>query len=442
MRSTHLACIFAAMMLSQSPARLPAQQIDTANALTGLREAAQACQMDASKLWGVSLCGPIALTDGETRLVLANDTVPGRPFLPYTGAFLTTAPSGIGFANTSFSWANRQWAMILLPLPADRFDRISLVMHEVFHREQGTLRLAGSDPANNQLDVLEGRHLFRLELRALAAALDALAQGSPDVRTHIVDALLFRAQRRVLYPVADSLEPALEMQEGLAEYTGDRLAMTLTGENASRVARRLRDFETNPTYVRSFAYATGPALGLLLDHLSPTWHSDVRVNRDPARLLAAAVGFHAPSNLAHVVRQRAQIYGDVAIMAQELARDSTRRVRMADYRKRLIDGPTITFRQTDVSRGFNPQTLIGFDSIWTIYPAGVFGADWGSLDVKKGGAMVANDFRTLRVEAPQTPVTPDMRTVRGPGWTLTLSPSWSLHAVTGRYGSYEVVKGP
>lgn len=437
-----LICLLAAAAFTQPSTRLQAQQIDTASALAALRDASTACHLDAGRLWGISLCAPIALTDRATRLVIATDSVSGRPFLPYVGAFLTTAPEELGFANTSFTWGTRSWAMILLPLPADRFDRASLVMHEVFHSVQDTLHLAGSDPANNQLDVLEGRHLLRLELRALAAALDALSNSGADVRAHTSDALLFRAQRHALYPAADSLEPALEMQEGLAEYTGDRLAMMLTGEPATRIAPRVRAFQSNPTYVRSFAYATGPALGILLDHFSPTWRRDVRTTRNPALLLARAIGFHAPIDLARAVSQRAKSYGDAEIMSQELARDSTRRVRMADYRKRLVDGPTVTFRQTNLSRGFNPQTLVGFDSVWTIYPTGNFSADWGSLDVKDGGAIVASDFRTLRVAAPGTPITPEMRAIHGSGWTLTIAPSWSLRPVAGRAGSYEAAKNP
>ncbi len=436
-------CILAAAILSVQATPLCAQQIDTATALAALHDAADACRTDGGRLWGVSLCGPIALIDRETRLVLANDTVPGRPYMPYAGAFLTTAPEGVGFANTSVRWGKREWAMILMPLPTDRFDRVSLVMHEVFHREQDTLHLGGSDPANNQLDVLQGRHLFRLELRALAAALDDLAQKrDAGARIHAIDALTFRAERRALYPAADTLEPALEMQEGLAEYTGDRLAMDLTGENASRIAKRVRDFESNPTYVRSFAYATGPALGLLLDHFSPSWRIDVRQKRDPARLLATAIGFHTPKGLGQVVARRAGLYGDAEIMSQEVVRDSTRRVRMADYRRRLIDGPTITLRQTSLSRGFNPQTLVGFDSTWTVYPTGSFSAPWGSLNVTDGGALVSNDFHTIHIAAPTTASAPDARTVKGDGWVLTLAPGWSLTVNVARPGSYELQKSP
>lgn len=118
-----------------------AQVIDTTTALAALRDARAACTQDAGALWGRSLCGPIALVDRQTRLVLANDTVSTRNALPYAGAFITTLPAGMFIANTSFEWGGRPFAMIALPLPADRFDRMSLVMHEIFHREQPALGL-------------------------------------------------------------------------------------------------------------------------------------------------------------------------------------------------------------------------------------------------------------------------------------------------------------
>ena len=42
-----------------------------------------------------------------------------------------------------------------------------------------------------------------------------------------------------------------------------------------RVVRAMDAVERNPTLVRSFAYATGPALGLLLDRWAPGWQRRV-----------------------------------------------------------------------------------------------------------------------------------------------------------------------
>ncbi len=387
-----------------------------------LREADTVCQQDAGTLWSHSLCGPIALVDRTTHRVIANDTNP---------------PSTTVFANTSVTWGGRSWAMVMLPLPTDRFDRVALVMHEVFHREQAALGLAGVDPPNNQLDQRDGRRWFRLELRALAAALDALASDEKAVRSHTEDALIFRARRRILYPRADSLEPALEMQEGLAEYTGDRLGMMFTGETAARVARRVREFQSTPTYVRSFAYATGPALGLLLDHFAPEWRTELKRTPDPARLLARHIHFRPPRD----AERRARAYDVDALDREEAARDSARRGPMRAYKARLVDGPVLTLTQSSLNRNFDPQSLVGFDIANTVYPTGVVSADWGSLEITAGGALVANDFGRVRVSAPTRHPSAGDRIVRGNGWVLTLAPGWSVIAAPGRAGSYVLRKG-
>lgn len=401
-----------------------AQRIDTTLAMRVFREADAACHRDAGALWGRSLCGPLALAERQSRLVLTNDSAVKQPFIPLGAAFVTTAPQGTGFANTSFDWAGRRWAMIMLPLPNDTFDRVTLVMHEVFHREQDSLGLGNMDLPNNQLDERSGRVWLRLELQALAAALDALAARDPSLRAHTEDALLFRARRRQLYPLADSLEPALEIQEGLAEYTGERLAMTSTGETPHRVARKVRDFQANPTYVRSFAYATGPALGVLLDRFDPGWQRRVREVRDPARMLATSISLRLPRDLAKEANRRAHRYDYVTVMREEAARDSLRRGAMATYRAQLVDGPTLAFTQPWLGRNFNPQTLVGFDIRHTLYPTGTFNSVWGKLEVTNGGALLSNDQTTLSVRAPSIAPAADARTLRGDGWTLELAPGW------------------
>jgi hypothetical protein len=101
----------------------------------------------------------------------------------------------------------------------------------------------------------------------------------------------------------------------------------------------------------------------------------------------------------------------------------------------------LTLTQSSLNRNFNPQTLIGFDITNTIYPTGVLGADWGSLEITAGGALVANDFSRVQVSAPTQLPSADDRTVRGDGWVLALKPGWSMVPAPGRSGSYVLRKG-
>lgn len=419
------------------------QALDTAAALRGLREIRTACERDAGRLWGVTLCGPVALVDRRTHLVVANDTVPGRSYLRLGDAYVTTLPRDQGIANTSFDWEGRRWTMVMLPLPDDRFDRIALLLHEVFHREQRPLGLEAHDALNNQLDTRAGRTWLRLEYRALARALVSLDSAPGEVRHHVASAMLFRAYRQSLFPGSDSLEASLEMQEGLPEYNGERFAMELTGLPSSRVARSVLDRESLGTYTRGFAYGTGPAVGVLLDHVRPDWRTVIKARRDPSGLLADAIGFRAPADLRGAARKRAQAYGWAEVDSTEAAREIARAPDIARYRARLVDGPVVRLEQprNELAYGFNPNTLVGYDLTHTVYPTGSFASTWGSLTVDSGGVLVQNDMTVLQVEAPAGPL-PAGGKISGRGWTLELSRGWALAPDPARPGSYLVKRDP
>lgn len=415
-----------------------AQQIDTARALSALRDAKAACEADAGKLWGRSLCGPIALVDRGTRLVVANDTVAGRRYLRLGDAYVTTLPENQYVANTAFPWRGRTWTMVALPLPRDRFARVDLVMHEVFHREQEALGLRQPDALNNHLDMRPGRTWLRLEYRALSRALASLPDDA-QARHHVESALLFRAQRRSVYPGSDSLEATLEIQEGLPEYTGQRLAMEMTGEGPARVAKFVSDYEATPTFVRAFAYGTGPAIGVLLDRFAPNWRDAVRTRRDIGALLGKAVGFRTPRDLAGAARSRAWEYGWASVDSSEAVRDSIRGPVMREYRARLGDGATITLEQSKDSLmwSYDPTELVAFNMSSTIYPSGNFSAAWGRLTVERGGVLVQNDFSRIRVGAGSVAAGATGE-IEGDGWTLVLNPGWSVKADPSRAWSFVV----
>lgn len=435
-------CCYLLSVMLALPVPLAAQAIDTATVLGALRDARASCEADAGRLWGKTMCGPIALVDRGTRLVVANDTVPGRRHLPFADAFVTTLPADLFLANFAFSWGGRLWTMVLTPLPAERVARNALVMHEAFHREQVALGLPTASSLNNHLDEREGRTWLRLEYHALADGVDALARGAaPDARRHAQHAMLFRAARHAAYPGADSLERVLEMHEGLSEYTGWKLAIGAEPGAMARVARHVRDYERTPTFVRAFAYGTGPGLGLLLDAFAPNWRQHVKARPDLAGLLAEAVAFRPPTDVRRVAQAAANEYGRAEIDRSEASRDSVRAPLMRGYRARLADGPTITVRGTPYSVGWaaDPTALVGFDLHATVYPAGTFSGAWGSVVVERGGALVWNDFSTVRIGAPTRAPGESDRKVAGDGWTLTLNEGWVLRPDPDKPGSLRIV---
>src|SRR5206468_6567383 len=79
------------------------------------------------------------------------------------------------------------------------------------------------------------------------------------------------------------------INEGLAEYTGYRLCGLPDWAVRDRVVLRLAEQEQQSTYVRNFAYASGPAYGLLLDDARPDWRRALKPSSDLASMLAAAM---------------------------------------------------------------------------------------------------------------------------------------------------------
>jgi hypothetical protein len=262
-----------------------------------------------------------------------------------------------------------------------------------------------------------------MELRALT---QALRSEGAAARSAARDALLFRAARQQLNPGSDLLESALEIQEGLAEYTGTVVALGHSGESIARVARAVEDFEDQRAFGRSFAYATGPALGLLLDKFRDSWRKGIKNDTNLALLLGQALGVRASAGVVKEAESRAQRYGFSAVSFDERSRATRTQAALAAYRARFIDGPVLEFPKTaGLRRSFNPNNLVSLGESGTVYPTGTFVSRWGTLYVEDVGALLAPDTQSLRVSAPTDP---QARPVTGPGWRLELAPGWIIRA--------------
>jgi hypothetical protein len=424
----------AAMAALMAPATALAQ-IDTTMAERFFAEATAACEADANAdggaLWGVSLCGPMMLVNPRTREVVADQA--GRSgFLTPSGALHAgvLAPA-IPLANTAVEIDGVRWTMVLLPLPDDVQARRALMMHEAWHRIQPELGLPMASPVPAHLATPEGRVAMRLEWRALGAAL--IAADALSLRTAIADALTFRAARH-MQAGADGAEQErqLEMNEGLAEYTG--LKLSGAADPAREAAQALRMADQADSFPRIFAYASGPAYGLLLDELSPGWRTGLAADADLGALLAAVIDFEAPDgDISGPVQVSAARYGGEAIATEEVAQASGRESQSAAYVARLVDGPTLTVPFQPAMRiSFDPNTVTPLPPHGVVYPTATITDAWGVLTVTNG-ALVHDTFRSAAVPAPASATT-----LSGDGWTLTLNSGWRI--VPGnRPGDFRVV---
>ena len=289
-------------------------------------EATKLCERDAGRLWGVSLCGPMVIVDQATGTRATSQSEPEGP-----------PPRFSGFVDGPVSWGGLRWfSFPLYMLPEKDADvRQQVMLHGLFHRIQPELGFMPDDGFNEHLDTLEGRVWMQLEWRALRRAVES--SGS-DRAEAIADALAFRRERRRQFPGAADNERRDEIREGLASYTGIAAWANSPADAHRAAASALAGGEAQKSFVGNFEAASGPAYGVLLDDLLPGWRRQVRGTSDLGDLLASATN-RPPTPDVAVAAAR---YDGATLRTAEEARDRAQQVRVAELRRRFVDGPVLT----------------------------------------------------------------------------------------------------
>jgi hypothetical protein len=382
-------------------------------------EATKLCERDAGRLWGVSLCGPMVIFDQKTGTRATSQPEPEGP-----------PPRLSGFADGPVSWGGVRWFSYPLSMLADTDAdvRQQNMLHGLFHRIQPELGLITDDGFNEHLDTLEGRVWMQLEWRALRRAVESSGSNRAEA---IADALAFRRERRRRFPGAADNERREEIREGLASYTGVA-AWANSPEDAHRAAASaLAGGESQPAFVGNFEAASGPGYGVLLDDLLPGWRRQLSGTSDLGDLLGSAINRPPTADLA-VASAR---YDSAALRTAEEARDRAQQVRVAELRRRFVDGPVLTMPA--VGRGTSDTTgSVGIQGAGTVFFNNyTLSGQWGRLNANNG-VLRSADGTTLSV-----PVTGPLEgaTLQGDGWSATLNSGWVVRPAA-RPGSFVIVR--
>jgi hypothetical protein len=407
-------------------------------------QARELSDRDGGRTWGVPLYGPMLFVEPQTRAVIANEADAKGILKAEDGVFCGTLPASVGVANTATRLGGTHWTMVMWPLPANKQDRGQLMLHELFHRVQEQVGLPASSPDCGHLDSEQGRALLRLEWRALIAALRSEGEAR---RGAIADALLFRAQRHELFADGAHAERALERNEGLAEYTGMRLACEDAKQMAERAAAALEWREKMDSLARGFAYGSGPAYGALLDVADVDWRAHIATKPgsgaapvsptpDLGQLLCSMSGLGSAKVGMAEVESRAARYDGAALFAAERERAVARAARLAELRKRFFDGPVLRLPLGDkISYTFNPNAVESYDDTASYYHTLEVSDHWGILKAGDGALLIRKDGRVVEVRV----TAPSADGTSGPGWTLQLTPGWR---VTGGPGADRTLTPP
>jgi hypothetical protein len=409
--------------------------IDTSTAQLYFRQLRQLGADDGGRLWGKMVTGPMLFVDPASRSVVANEPDTQGLLHQQGTAWVGMLPKEMSPANTAVDLGGKRWSMVMWPVSDSRYARQRLLMHESFHRIQKDLGIPMSDPSNAHLATVDGRIWTRLEWRALT---EALIRSGQARRQALTDALVFRARRRSLAPSAAEDERRLELNEGLAEYTGFVLSGLPRTVLADRVAVQLAQSEQQESFVRSFAYASGPAYGLLLDATGIPWRARLNASSDISAMAARAYGVSSVDPRS--AETRIDRYDGTRMIGDERARDARRAENEIRLRARFIDGPALTLTPGHhFSFSFDPNGAIPIPGVGTVYESSRITDDWGVADVAAGGVLfLRTGDGAITGVVLAAPSLAD-GSVKGDGWRLTLANGWSV-APGVRPGSLVVVR--
>lgn len=372
------------------------------------------------QLWNKDLYGPVILIDPKTRELYANEPdtegILKRNGTIYSGIL----PAKINIANTAINWAGKRWAMIMLPLTSNRKNRINLLAHESFHSIQPYLGFTLNNVENNHLDQKEGRVYLRLELEALKKAVRSTSEK--ELQKHLANALTFRKYRNILYKDSGNTENLLELNEGMAEFTGIIVSGRNNEQTKSFLLSGIDDFMKNPTFVRSFAYHTTPVYGYLLYQRDPNWNKKINAKTDLTDYFIKGFNIRIPAVQQKAVEKLSGDYNGKAIMKEEAEREEKTKKLIAEYKLKFIQQPHFEIKFEKMNVSFDPRNIVPLEDKGTVYPNIRVTDVWGILTVENGALMSPN-WDKISIT---NPIKTENKKISGDGWTLELADHYTI----------------
>lgn len=381
------------------------------------------------QIWAKNLYEPILLVIPNTRQLFANFSDTAGILKQAGKIYSGILPNEINIANTAINWNGRRWAMIMLPLPVNKQDRINLLAHELFHVSQPSLGFKLFNTENNHLDQKDGRIYLRLELEALKKTIQTT--NELERKTHLTNALAFRKYRYSIYPGADTTENLLELNEGIAEYTGLVISGRNKKQSTEHFVQSINSFLSNPTFVRSFAYQTIPIYGYLLVNTKKGWNREITIKTNLTNYFIKIFDISLPNDLKKTTDLILNQYNGEIIISEEKTREEKTKKLIAEYKSKFITQPhfELVFEQMNVS--FDPRNIMPIEDKGTVYPNIRVTDNWGILTVENG-ALMSSNWDKISVTIP---ITNENKNISGDGWTLELKDGYSVtkNESTGNY---------
>jgi hypothetical protein len=386
------------------------------------KEIEKICNSDSGKLWGDNLYGPIMFVERGTRRIVANQSDNDGLLKSREGVFVGLYPKELILSNAPVKFGGKQFAMV--PLPAEEDDEFRIktrVIHSLFHRFQDKEGVKAFVFNANNMDEKEARLWIKLEWKALRKAINSEGE---ERQLAIRDALIFRGCNRELYHKYAEDEDSYESYEGLATYTYTKLCTNSTEEFKTRLFENLDRIYSMESYSRSYGGIHGALYTTLLADKGFDLKQIMSAHFDMGKAVKDLYKIELPVICRDVGGSLAVSYDIDAINKEEVIRDAKIKESILNQANIFTEKPVVFIELESPYFDFEPEDIHALDSLGTLYNSIRVSDNWGKLTVEKGGCLVSNNLKFLRITAKSFKT--EKNKISGEGWHLILNNDWEL----------------
>jgi len=397
-------------------------------ALAYFKKAEEICMKDDGKLWGKNLYGPIMFVDRNSRKIVANQPDDEGILKVKDGVYTGLYPRENVIGNTAIEYGGTLFGLAPLPAEEDEFRITTRAIHCLFHRFQQNNGISPVyfDVAN--MDEREARVWIKLEWKALRKAINSEGE---EQGLAIRDALIFRGSNREAYAKYAELENQFETYEGLATFTYLLLTAGSPEEYKTNLLDYLDRIYTFQSYARSYGIIHGALYATLMYNKGYDFTSIKTDKTDLGSIVKELYSIELPQVCRDVAGSIAINYGVDEILNEEVDRLQDIRTRINNQVSVFTEKPVVYLELESPYFDFEPENVAPLDTLGTLYSAIRVSDNWGKLTVDKGGCLVSNNYKYLRITAKG--FKSDKEHVYGDGWHIILNEGWEVAEVDQNY---------
>jgi hypothetical protein len=387
-----------------------------------------ACNRENGKLWGRNLYGPVMFVDRDTRKIIANHPDDNGILKGKEGIYTGSYPRELIINNNAVNFGGTLYAMAPLPSEEDEFRIITRAIHGLFHCFQETTGYTSSGYNTANMDEKNARLWIKLEWKALRKAIES--EGS-EQQIAVRDALVFRGSNHELYQNFTADEIKFENYEGLATFTSLMLCTNSPEEYKTRLLESLDRIYSFQSYARSYGSIHGALYATLLYQKGfdfKTIHSE---DEDLGGIVRGLYNITLPAVCRDVAGSLALNYEIETIQEEENEREKVLQERINRQVSTFTEKPVVYFELESPYFDFEPEDIQPLGTHGTLYSKMRISDNWGKLTVDKGGCLISNNFKYLRVTARGFKV--NKNRFQGEGWHLILNGDWEIVQVDQNY---------